>query len=384
MGVREFRIQLDGTLEMRQTAFPGVAIVAAEQMRSEQKAVARLAIDGTLPVQAGPLAFRQFEPNLTHDATRDVVLHEQGIIELSVEACRPQVGVGRGVHELHDDPDPVCGPRHRPFQDGIDSKLRGDLRQRLWRPLVVCDRRARNDFERSKPRQARDDRLGHAVGEVLLFRIARQVHQRQDRQPSDGLQGRALGRRRRRESPRAGGLIQPPGNETQLGSHGGGRRRTIGVIFRQRPLDQVFQCPRRVLPQAPERRGIVTEYRGDQRRDGGRLVRPLTRGHFEQHRAQGKQVGSCIARPTLELLGRHVGDRTRESLGALPRFGRIRACVLRAAATQLRDTEVEKFRADVGQHDVGRLEVAMDHSVPVGCVQSIRDLDSVPDQARER
>ena len=50
----------------------------------------------------------------------------------------------------------------------------------------------------------------------------------------------------------------------------------------------------------------------------------------------------------------------------------------------LRETEVEKLRSDLREHDVSRLEVPVHHAVPVRFVESIRDLDASPESLRER
>lgn len=60
------------------------------------------------PVQARTLAVGQLEPDLRGDTTRHVVLHEQGIIELPVEARRPDLRIRRSIDQLHDDANAIA------------------------------------------------------------------------------------------------------------------------------------------------------------------------------------------------------------------------------------------------------------------------------------
>ena len=51
----------------------------------------------------------------------------------------------------------------------------------------------------------------------------------------------------------------------------------------------------------------------------------------------------------------------------------------RGRRARLGETEVEQRRACLGQHDVAGLQITMDDAHPMGLVESIRDLNSVPE-----
>ena len=94
-----------------------------------------------------------------------------------------------------------------------------------------------------------------------------------------------------------------------------------------------------------------------------------------EHDAHRKQVAPRVGRPALQHLWRHVGGRPRHAERLeLGRGPRVRLLV--AKALEPRDAEVkELWRPRGGDHDVLRLQVAVDHAAPVGDVE--RRSDSV-------
>ena len=93
--------------------------------------------------------------------------------------------------------------------------------------------------------------------------------------------------------------------------------------------------------------------------------------HFVEDDAQGPEVGPGVDFVAAGLFGRHVGDRPhgRSGLGQ-PGF-----------AGQLGQSEIEDLGQAVrGDHDIARLDVAVDDAVFVGLGQSLGDLGGDADR----
>jgi hypothetical protein len=115
--------------------------------------------------------------------------------------------------------------------------------------------------------------------------------------------------------------------------------------------------------------------------DGGqagtvaRLKGAAAGGGFVKDRAQSEDVGAGIGIASLQLLRCHVLQRPDDLL--LPcehGFGRI----LRGHRGRrhcLRQPEVQQLRSRAGQHDVRRLQVAVDDALPVCLVEGIGNLN---------
>ncbi len=83
--------------------------------------------------------------------------------------------------------------------------------------------------------------------------------------------------------------------------------------------------------------------------------RLLARGHFVQHHTEGKNICAAIHGFALDLLWRHVA-------GSAHGGGLLRGAVLH----DLGGAEISNLHKIVaGQHDVGRLDIAMHDAVVV-------------------
>jgi hypothetical protein len=115
------------------------------------------------------------------------------------------------------------------------------------------------------------------------------------------------------------------------------------------------------------------------------LEGPLAGRHLEQHATESEQVGAGVRLPPLELLRRHVlvgaEDRAlrRQRLAHRRRCGEARR-VPDDRGLGLGQTEVEQLRAFLRQHDVARLQVAVNDALTVRLVQRVCDLDRVTEQ----
>ena len=117
------------------------------------------------------------------------------------------------------------------------------------------------------------------------------------------------------------------------------------------------------------------------------LERTATGEHLVQHRAEGEDVASAIHRPAFGLLGRHVGGRAenRSPLGPQICRNRRRRVVPGLRLDQLGQAEVHELRlAALREHDVRRLDVAVDDAGGVRGAERARDLDGVVERLRDR
>ena len=111
------------------------------------------------------------------------------------------------------------------------------------------------------------------------------------------------------------------------------------------------------------------------------MKRRLPCGHLVDDRAECEDVGPRVGVTSFELLGRHVVQRPDDRALFGDRVGRPRrgdrAARDRIRRPHLRDAEVEQLDAGARQHDVRRLQIAMDDALAMGMVERIGDLDRV-------
>ena len=116
------------------------------------------------------------------DLGGELALERQHVTQRAIVTARPQVHVAGRVDELCRHADAIAGAGDRPFDNQIGAELFGDLRDRLLLLPVLHHRRARDHAEALQLREIRDERLGHAVSEIVLLRLGGEVRQRQHRQ----------------------------------------------------------------------------------------------------------------------------------------------------------------------------------------------------------
>jgi hypothetical protein len=81
--------------------------------------------------------------------------------------------------------------------------------------------------------------------------------------------------------------------------------------------------------------------------------------------AEGIEVGAVIDRQPLKLFGRHVMDRAHERIEMVDRLGLGRVEIFGQAEIENLDLE-KRAGADAGDHEIARLEIAMDQAEGVG------------------
>ena len=126
-------------------------------------------------------ACSSFGRDRADDARRHLVLQIEDVLELAVEAVRPEMRAGCGIDELPGDAHPVCRLAHAAFEHVAHPELAADLLH-VHGPALVGEARIAGDHEQpAHARQRGDDLFHHAVGEILLLRVAAHVLERQDR-----------------------------------------------------------------------------------------------------------------------------------------------------------------------------------------------------------
>ena len=105
--------------------------------------------------------------------------------------------------------------------------------------------------------------------------------------------------------------------------------------------------------------------------------RPLARTHLVQNHPESPDIGSRIGDSTGEHFGRHIRRRADRDAGLCDRLrhgGR-----LGTNRRSLRQPEVEDLRVTFGSdHDVGALQIAVNHAVWMCVRERVRNLGAVP------
>src|SRR6266496_4680663 len=111
--------------------------------------------------------------------------------------------------------------------------------------------------------------------------------------------------------------------------------------------------------------------------------RALSGCHLVQHQAERKQIASRIELLSPDLFGRHISRRAhRNPRAANKQVGRIASTsfafdALHIRVGQLCQTEIQNlYFALSGDEDICRFDVAMNNSLSVCSVESVRDLNA--------
>ena len=136
-------------------------------------------------------------------------------------------------------------------------------------------------------------------------------------------------------------------------------------VLRHRLLHDLHQLLGQVGAQLLEGHGILVEDLVDHRDRVLGAERELAGEQLVHHHAERVDVGLDGRRLLVDLLGRHVGRRAEEALDL--RVRRVRDL----GGAEVADLDV----VALGQQDVGRLDVAVDHAVLEGVVERAAHLE---------
>jgi len=129
------------------------------------------------------------------------------------------------------------------------------------------------------------------------------------------------------------------------------------------------------------RRRVAFQNCGDHAGRTRSAERELPGQHFIEHQAKRKDVTSRVGLLALQLLWRHVIQRSNNL--AIPRNGSSNIRILQRSGL-LCEAKIEEFNPLFGEQDVAGLEVAMDNSFGVGGIQGIENLHGILERLLQR
>ena len=179
-GEGEVRIQRDGVLEHLEGEIHVPRRAPAGVAAPAEIEVVRLEVLRRLGGELRLFLGGQLDPQRLGDLVRDLVLNGEDVGHLPVITLRPDGEAGRRVDELRVDPQPVPGAPQAALEGEVRPQLPADVR---GRGLLVAEREdggARKDVQTLDLREVRQDVLGDAVAQVLVFLHAREVLEVED------------------------------------------------------------------------------------------------------------------------------------------------------------------------------------------------------------
>ncbi len=181
VGRRKLGVELDGVVEQPERVVVGVPRELMNACHAAQEIVIGIETFGRLAFGAFDFGLLQLRPDRADDARRHLVLQIEDILQRAVETVGPEMRIGRAVDELAGDAHPVRRLAHAAFEDVAHPQLAADLFY-IDRPALVGEAGVPGDDEQpAHARQRRDDVFHHAIGEILLLRVAAHVLERQNR-----------------------------------------------------------------------------------------------------------------------------------------------------------------------------------------------------------
>ena len=315
--------------------------------------------------EGGLLVPQELDPEPVDDGQCDLVLDGEDVLESPIEFLRPEMVAGGDVEELGRDAELVLDLADTALEHRGHAQAAPDLTDVHGLELDRKGRALGRHLEVADLGQGGDNLLGQALAEIFLVFLGAEVCEGQD---GDSVQDPgASGRqpRRRRLGPGRSKIREPLGDPVELGGKVldpliAGR----GVLL-QAFRDDPAQTTRRLTVQvAGVRRLGALVLHGDAQRRLTLEGHPPRR-HLEQDDAEGVDVGPLIDVRPFDLLGSHILGRPDEGATVGEALG------LGGAG----DAEIHDPGASLAiDHDVGRLEVPMDNSQPVGFRKAVADL----------
>src|SRR6516162_3419386 len=156
----------------------------------------------------------------------------------------------------------------------------------------------------------------------------------------------------------------------------------FGMLSKTAP-DNALQIVRHAFDEVVERLGLLAANRGD--RVDGRLALEgsLAREHLVENGAESEDVAAGVCLFTPQLFGRHIRQRANH-LRTLSEGHGQGLVIGRHGSPVFGQTEIEQLRPGLGQHNIARLEVAMDDPLAVRRVERTRNFDADLERLVER
>src|SRR5258708_17806221 len=139
-------------------------------------------IDRPCWVGAQLLSWRKPQPDLPGDLASHLVLHHYQIFQLPLKTLCPKMPVILRFNELRCNSDVVTRTHHRAFHQRVDVKFTRNLWCALAFGAILHRRDSRNHAKSRYLCQFSGKFLGHAIGEIVLRRISREIFEWQHRQ----------------------------------------------------------------------------------------------------------------------------------------------------------------------------------------------------------
>ena len=244
----------------------------------------------------------QLHRDLAGNLFSELALQVQDVFELSIVPLGPERFVRARGNELDVQPHASADEMRGALENRLHVQLPGDLRERQRGPLVLHRGRPRDDPQGLDAREVRDHRLGHAVGEIFLRRVLRDVAKRQDGDAADRAPRRARATARWSRWRAAAATLPRPPLPKQAGA----------AVLLEAGRNQTVEVGGGFRPEGSHRRGRRIDDREHQRLRPVLRKRPLSCGQFEQRDAKRVDVRSRVFFLARELFGRHICQRTHD------------------------------------------------------------------------
>ena len=172
---REFRAQLGGLLRF----LPGPHIVvwckAVEQGHRAQHVIIGTSRSGAARRGMYVVLTSQFADKRVHDNGCDFVLNFKNIVQVAVEAFRPDLVPGRRLNQLRRHSNLIARLSDATVKDVSDAQLARDIRYLQIATPVDEGRLTRDDKQLIVAGQLRNYVVGDTIGEIRLLGIAGHV-----------------------------------------------------------------------------------------------------------------------------------------------------------------------------------------------------------------
>src|SRR4029077_5656112 len=147
---------------------------------SAQEVVVSVKALGRLPSRTLDLGALEPRLNGSHHPCGHLILQVKYVLQGTIEPVRPNVSAGCRVDELPGESHAISCLAHARLEHVTHPEFARDLFHVDGTALVSEAGVPGDDKQRRKARQGRDDLFGHAIGEVLLFRVRADVLKRQN------------------------------------------------------------------------------------------------------------------------------------------------------------------------------------------------------------